>query len=69
MHLCVLGKEETVNDTIETVYIRPDNLKCSLDDAPSEILQIPVQMGCPGWLSATSSIRSCGDRASGSWEM
>lgn len=69
MHLCVLGKEGAVNDTTETVYIRPDNLKCSLDDAPSETLQIPVQTGCPGWLSATSSIQSFGNRASGSWGM
>lgn len=65
----MLGKEEAVNDTTETVYIQPDNLKCNLDDAPSETLQIPVQTGCPGWLSASSSIRNCGNRALGSWEM
>lgn len=53
---------------LKLVYIQPDNLKCSLDDAPSETLQIPVQTGCHGWTSTTSSIRSCGNRALGSWE-
>lgn len=64
----MLGEVGTEHDTSEALYIQPDNLKCSLDDAPSESLRIPVQMGCRDWPLTTKSIRSCGSRASGSWE-
>lgn len=68
MHPCTLGEVGAGDDIAETSYIQPDNLKCSLGDAPSENLQIPVQTGCPGWLSATNNTQNCGSRAWGSWE-
>lgn len=64
----VCGWNERSKRNNWTSYIQPDNLKCSLGDAPSESLQIPVQMGCRGWLSTTNSIQSCGNRALDSWE-